>query len=279
MLAFVAQAAIDQLDEVVALFDQAVSARESRAKIKTDGALVERAKTGEARQLLLQVILPVLADSGVPDVRVGGLLRERSGMRKLREVTTGGWKALPKDHGRLSEMASSHSYLRQFTPLVLAAIDFHGGSGTTELMRAVAILTELNRTGGRKVPDGAPTVFVPTRYAGYLEKTRKGGDDTAFATIGSCVLLGLRDGLRSGDVFVPGSRRYADPATYLYTPEQWAPRRAEFCRLVRKPAKAADALEQGKQELHTALAELETTLSGALPDDSGTVRLETTITW
>jgi hypothetical protein len=25
--------------------------------------------------------------------------------------------------------------------------------------------------------------------------------------------------------------RYADPATYLYTPEQWAQRRAEFCKL------------------------------------------------
>ncbi|WP_431903757.1 Tn3 family transposase [Nonomuraea sp. bgisy101] len=275
LLAFVAQAAIDQLDEVVALFDQAVSARESRAKIKTDEALVERAKTGEARQLLLQVILPVLADPGVPDERVGGLLRERIGMGKLREVTTGGWKALPKDHGRLSEMASSYSYLRQFTPPVLAAIDFHGGPGTAELMRAVAILKELNRTGGRKVPDGAPTVFVPTRYADYLEKARKGGDDTAFRHYWElCVLLGLRDGLRSGDVFVPGSRRYADPATYLYTPEQWEPRRAEYCRLVRKPAMAAEALEQGKQELHTALAELETTLAGALPDDTGAVRLD-----
>jgi hypothetical protein len=31
------------------------------------------------------------------------------------------------------------------------------------------------------------------------------------------VLVGLRDGLRSGDVFVPGSRRYADPASFLLT--------------------------------------------------------------
>ncbi|MGI5228894.1 hypothetical protein [Actinoallomurus sp. CA-142502] len=42
LLAFVAQAAVDQLDEVVALFDQAVSARESRAKSRTDEALAER---------------------------------------------------------------------------------------------------------------------------------------------------------------------------------------------------------------------------------------------
>ncbi|MBE1583780.1 hypothetical protein ACFPOI_33625 [Nonomuraea angiospora] len=45
LLAFVAQAVGDQLDEVVSLFDQAVGARESRAKSKTDEALVERARS------------------------------------------------------------------------------------------------------------------------------------------------------------------------------------------------------------------------------------------
>jgi hypothetical protein len=88
------------------------------------------------------------------------------------------------------------------------------------------------------------------------------------------VTLCLRDGLRSGDVFVPGSRRYADPSTYLYTPRQWAPRREEYCRLAGKPAAAAHALEQGKEELHAALAELESALAVAPPGDCGTVRLD-----
>ncbi len=88
------------------------------------------------------------------------------------------------------------------------------------------------------------------------------------------MILALRDGLRSGDVYVPGSRRYADPATYLYTPAQWKPKQADYCRLVGKPGTAADALEQGKEELHTALAEMEKALAGALPDDTGTVRLD-----
>ena len=74
-------------------------------------------------------------------------------------------------------------------------------------------------------------------------------------------------------MYVPGSRRYADPATYLYTPHQWLPKVSEFCRLVGKPAIAADALEQGKEELHAALAELEETLAGSSPEDTGTVRL------
>ncbi|MEU8110380.1 Tn3 family transposase [Nonomuraea muscovyensis] len=275
LLAFVAQAVIDQLYEVVALFDQAVSARESRAKSKTDEALIERAKKGETRQLLMDMILPALADPSIPDDEVGGMLRERIGMQRLREITSDAWKPLPRDHGRLSELESSYTYLRQFTPIVLAAIDFQGGPGTGELMEAVALLKELNRTSGRKVPAGAPTGFVPAKYADYLDKARKSGQDTAYRHYWElCVILCLRDGLRSGDVSVPGSRRYADPATYLYTLEQWPPKQAEYCRLVGKPANASDALEQGKQELHAALAELEQTLAGASSDDAGTVRLD-----
>ncbi|MGW9597162.1 hypothetical protein ACWHLZ_43640 [Streptomyces chartreusis] len=60
------------MDEVIALFDQAVSARESRAKAKTDEALAERAKKGEVRQLLMDVIFRVLADLSIPDEELGG---------------------------------------------------------------------------------------------------------------------------------------------------------------------------------------------------------------
>lgn len=275
LLTLVSQSAVDLLDEVVALFDQAVSARESRAKAKTDEALAERAKKGEVRQLLLEMILPVLADPAIPDEQVGGLLRERIGMTALREASVTAWPSLPRDHGRMSALDTSYSYLRQFTPNVLAAIDFQGGSGTVELMDAVAMLKELNRVGGRKVPDGAPTGFVPTRYRDYLAQAQQRGDDTGYRHYWElCVLLGLRDGLRSGDVHVPGSRRYADPGTYLFTPEQWAPRQAEFCALVGKPADAQEALAQGKEELHAALKDLERVLAGALPDDTGAVRLD-----
>jgi len=81
-----------------------------------------------------------------------------------------------------------------------------------------------------------------------------------------CVLLALRDGLRCGDVFVPGSRRYADPASLLLTPEQWEPKRAEFCALVGKSPDATPAWADTEAELHRRLADLEDTLaSGAGP--------------
>lgn len=71
-------------------------------------------------------------------------------------------------------------------------------------------------------------------------------------------------------MFVPGSRRYADPASFLLTPEAWEPQRVEFCTLVGKPAAAADAVAQADDELHTALGELEALLAKGT---TGQVRL------
>ena len=121
------------------------------------------------------------------------------------------------------------------------------------------------------MPGSAPTGFVPARWRGYLDTAEKAGNVTAYRHYWElCTLLALRDGLRTGDVFVPGSRRYADPAAYLLTPGKWADHRVEFCRLVGKPADAATGLAEVEKELHTALGELEQTLA----EDDGQVRLD-----
>ncbi|MFC5203117.1 DUF4158 domain-containing protein [Streptomyces kaempferi] len=263
LLTALAQSAADVLDEVIGLFDQAVSARESRARTKMRDALAARAAAGEGRQALLDEILPVLLDVAIADEEVGGRLRNTLGMERLRAAAAGSTPRLPRDHGHLAMLDDSYSYLRQFTPEVLRAISFKGSAGAESLMEAVKILKELNATGARKVPDGAPTDFVPVRWAGYLEQAAKSRDVTAYRHFWELtVLLGLRDGLRSGDVYVPSSRRYADPASYLFTPAQWAGQRDQFCQLVGKPSAAQAALEGCREELQTAMGDLEKVLGG-----------------
>ncbi|MEV6029383.1 Tn3 family transposase [Streptomyces sp. NPDC052036] len=223
------QSAADVLDEVISLFDQAVSARESRARTKMRDELAARAAAGEGRQALLDKILPVLVDTGIEDEMVGGLLRNTIGMERLRAAVAQATGRLPRDNGHLAMLDNSYSYLRQFTPDVLKAISFTGGTGSEALMEAVTILKKLNADGARKVPDHAPTDFVPAKWAGYLEQAARDRDVTAYRHFWELtVLLGLRDGLRSGDVYVPSSRRYADPASYLFTPAQWAAEAAEL---------------------------------------------------
>jgi hypothetical protein len=168
LLTVLAQSAADVLDEVIGLFDQAVSARESRARTKMRDALAVRAAAGEGRQALLDEILPVLLDPTVEDEQVGGRLRNTIGMARLRAAAAGSVPRLPRDHGHLAMLDDSYSYLRQFTPDVLKIITFKGGTGAESLMEAVEILKELNATGAH-----APAGFVPVRWEGYLEPGRQ----------------------------------------------------------------------------------------------------------
>jgi hypothetical protein len=263
LLALLAQSAVDVLDEAVQLFDQAISARETRARLKADQQLVERAKAGEDRQALLGAILPVLLDPAIPDEEVGGLLRAGVGMARLRAAFAQARARLPSDHGQLGALEASYSYLRQFTPDVLEAVGFAGGTGAQELLGAVEVLKEFNASGARRVPDDTPAGFVPARYR-VPDAAPQAGDGAAYRHYWElCVLLGLRGGLGSGDVWVPGSRRYADPESYLFTAEEWRDIRGEFCRLVGKPTDGAEALARAADELHAALADLEAVLAAA----------------
>ena len=213
VLTLLAQSAVDVLDEVVQLFDQAVSARESRARHRLADQLAERAKHGEDKLALAEEILPILADPGIADERVGGLLRERIGMDRLRAALAApATTRLPRDHGHLALIEASYGYLRQFTPDVLRVLRFAGGPAAAALLEAVDVLAELNASGVRTVPADAPTGFVPTRWRGYLDDALAAGNSAAYRHYWElCVLLCLRDALRSGDIHVPGSRRYADP--------------------------------------------------------------------
>jgi hypothetical protein len=62
LLALLAESAVDVLDEVVFLFDQAVSGRESAARTRLKEALAERAREGEDRQALLDEIPTMILD-------------------------------------------------------------------------------------------------------------------------------------------------------------------------------------------------------------------------
>ena len=94
-----AQSATDVLDEVVQLFDQAISARESKAERKMRDALAERGKAGEDRQALLDDLLAIITDPAVADEEIGGLIRgDRIGWPRLRaamaQAATRGCRAI-----------------------------------------------------------------------------------------------------------------------------------------------------------------------------------------
>jgi hypothetical protein len=264
LLATLAETTVEILDELVALFDQALAVADSRARHQLTDRLLAQARADTDRDQLLDSVLDVLTDPDVPDEAVGGLLRGGIGWERLRGAHRPVSARPQRDHGHLELLDARYNHLRAFTPAVLATLPLAGGPDAATLLSAIDILRELNATGRRRVPADAPTDFVPTRWRSYLDPDTDGGHGAAHRHYWElAVLYRLQTALRSGDVWVRGSRRHADPASYLIPTEAWPPLRAEFCALTNTSSSAPDQLTRLGAELTTALADLEPILAGS----------------
>ncbi|SDC98491.1 hypothetical protein SAMN05444580_102296 [Rhodococcus tukisamuensis] len=135
---------------------------------------------------MLDELLVIVFDPVIGDEEIGGMIRgERTGWERLRAAVAQAVPRLPRDHGHLAAIDASYSYLRQFTPAVLSSVRFAGGTAATELLVAVDVLRELNATGTRKVPEEAPTGFVPTKWSRYLDEARNPATAPPTGTTGS----------------------------------------------------------------------------------------------
>jgi hypothetical protein len=206
LLTLLGESVVDVLHEVVLLFDQALSGRETAAQTRLTEALAEPARSGEDRQALLDEILVITLDPEIADEDVGALVREQIGMERLRAAWAARRERLPRDHGHLGMLHDSMSYVRQFAPPVLAAVRFAGDPGTEALMAAIMVLCQLYATGTRKVPADAPTEFVPVRWHGYPRTAADAGDLTSYRHYWELwlLLLGLDRLMRGGVATQPG---------------------------------------------------------------------------
>ena len=88
------------------------------------------------------------------------------------------------------------------------------------------MLQQLNLTHRRAVPE-APTDFVTLKWRPYVVAP-DGHIDRHYYEL--CTLWELRGALRAGNVWVPSSRRYANPDTYLIPKASWPALRPDICQ-------------------------------------------------
>ncbi len=122
------------------------------------------------------------------------------------------------------------------------------------MLAAVEVLRALNRRGGRRVPDEAPLGFVPAKWQAQVVGADGRVDRRAWEL---CVLFELRGALRAANVWLDGSRRYADPETYLLAPAAWPALRDQVGAELDLPRTGAERLADYEAELHAHLRDLD----------------------
>jgi len=128
--------------------------------------------------------------------------------RTVQEAET---LARPEDFDFLDHLEKGYPSLRRHTPALLETFDFQATGACQDLLKAIHILRQLNKTSQRLVPPDAPISFVRARWVPYV--MTKDGFDRRYYEL--CVLAELRNALRSGDMWVPGSRQFKDFEEYL----------------------------------------------------------------
>ena len=152
-------------------------------------------------------------------------------------------------------------------------LDFKSLKTDDPLIDAVEILRELNRKRRRRVPEDAGLEFASAKWRGQLLGSDGRVNRRSFQL---CVLYPLRDGLRSGAIWLQGSRRFADPATYLIPSSQWTSRRSEALRILgleQEPRERLEALANSTEAVIQDLGETEITESETLRLEEGRIVL------
>jgi TnpA family transposase len=170
----------------------------------------------------------------------------------------------PEEFDHLALVGNGYSYIRRYAPEFLNAFEFRAAPAGEELLKAIHVLRDLNTKNIRNVPKDSPTGFVRRRWKPHVFEGTE--IDRRFYEL--CVLSELRNALRSGDLWVVGSRQFKDFEEYLLSPETFAVMKPKGLPLAIKTG-CQDYLDQRGSELHETLTDVNGLAErGELPDAS-----------
>lgn len=172
--------------------------------------------------------------------------------------------AEPESFDYLEGVGDCYTQLRRYAPQFLDAFEFKAAPACEDLLKAVGVLRELNNSGARRVPEDAPASFIRRRWQPHVFTSD--GINRRFYEL--CVLSELSNALRSGDLWVVGSRQFRDFEEYLLPIETFRQLRATGLPIA-VTDEAAAYVERRGRELHEALQTVERLAAQSqLPDAS-----------
>jgi TnpA family transposase len=163
----------------------------------------------------------------------------------------------------LHRISEGYTQIRRYAPAFLDAFRFKAAPAAQPILDAIETLKAMDADGLRRVPADSPTAFVRKRWRALV--FTDAGLDRRFYEL--CALAELKNALRSGDIWVQGSRQFKDFDEYLIPSERFSALR-EANRL--SVAVATDCEAYLKDRLGRLEQQLETVdriaQSGELPD-------------
>jgi hypothetical protein len=206
------------LDHIVALHDQLLTKkmREAKNAFEKHYRQVRR----QSRRGFLKLIATgnTLHDPArPPETTLAALLHDLDAADLRAAVAICTERHRLEERGEIDALRARYPGLRRYLPAFFA-LPFQGEPGTDQILAGLTLVRQLDAGTLKALPRLAPTAFVPRRFWPALS----GSDGTLDRRTWELGLAGaVRDGLRSGDVYLPASRRHVSFAHLVYDPARW----------------------------------------------------------
>lgn len=270
LAAFLTETAMDITDDIIEMFDRCFMETYARARRNLDEFRKLTGRSTNEKVVALGKLCALLTDPAAlsspeklykrlydafPPETLAALAAECDAL------------ARPLDDNYFDFWAKRYVYFRMFSREFLNVFAFHANRDANPVLEGLTLLRSLNEQEKRTVPRDAPTAFVSPKWRPYVF-SRNGRIDRRYWEL--CLLWELRNRLRSGDIWLVRSRRYANPESYLIPRNQWLPRKEEVCRQIQASPDGATRLQEKTAAVAESLRQLDQLLSGK----QGTVRIE-----
>jgi TnpA family transposase len=120
--------------------------------------------------------------------------------------------AQPASFDYLPLIADGYSQVHRYAPRLLESFTFNAAPAAQPVLDGINALKAMNQANARVVPYDAPTDFVKPRWEHHVFAA-DGGINRRFYE--RCALAELKNALRAGDMWVPGSRQFKDFEDYV----------------------------------------------------------------
>ncbi len=199
-------------DEIIDLHDRIMGKLFNDAKKRHQKQFQASGKAINAKVRLFGRIGQVLIDAKQagddPFAAIEGIISWEAFAKSVTEAQS---LAQPEEFDYLYRLGESYATLRRYAPTLLTALKLRAAPAAKGVLEAIEVLRSMNNDNARKVPADAPIDFIKPRWQ-KLVITDTGIDRRYYEL---CALSEVRNALRSGDIWVQGSRQFKDFEDYL----------------------------------------------------------------
>ena len=238
LVCFLRQLYADTIDFLIEMHDKLMTGVYNRAENNIAKEMKRRRRAIDRSLTTLRMLGTVILDDTIDDSQLRPVLFQQidreSLSKQVSEVDT--W--LTDKHSHVfHQVTQRYGYLRQFAPALLEAIELQSDSEVeSSVVKAVALLREMNQGGKRRLPEDAPLGFIPEKVRALVEK-----DGVISKRDWECALLtAIRDEIRTGNVAAQSSKRFGRFDNFFISDERWTAQRDAFFQRAGLPAKAED---------------------------------------